>query len=79
MFSGNLHFYLFLLYKKLFISSYYNSAEKFCLKNEVFSAPESNTNTSIAVIRSGDAADRSCIDYNITDNSTQGICIVCPL
>ena len=79
MFSGKLHFYLFLLYKKLFTSSYYNSAEKFCLKNEAVSVSESNTNTSIAVIRLGDAADRSCIDYNITDNSTQGICIVCPL
>ena len=50
-----------------------NSAEEFCFKNDTYFASESDRNTSFVVIRSGAANDRSCIGYNITDDSTRGI------
>ena len=68
-----------ILHQKVFASSYYIPAEGFCFKNDTYFASESDRNTSFVVIRSGAAIDRSCIGYNITDVSTQGNYLLCPL
>ena len=64
---------------KVFASSYYIPAEGFCFKNDTYVASESDRNTSFVVIRSGAATDSSCIGFKITDFSTRGTFLLCPL
>jgi uncharacterized protein with FMN-binding domain len=49
------------------------AAEVFCIANPSPSASESDGKASFVVTRTGSATDRSCILYNVTDISTQGL------
>ena len=48
-------------------------AEVFCIANPSPSASESDGKASFMVTRTGSATDRSCIMYNVSDVSTQGL------